>query len=94
MERKFSRWSLYSRLDKARELEAHIEDVIKQLAINKHYFVDISSKYGGLMQLVAYFHTDYPGLHLDRKVVQSMAAYALSVDFDFYFLYSNRRENS
>jgi hypothetical protein len=30
LERKFSRWSLYSRLERTRELEDHITDVIEQ----------------------------------------------------------------
>jgi hypothetical protein len=46
------------------------------------------------MQLVAYFHTGYPGLHLDSKVVESLAEYAVGVDFDFYYLYSDQREDS
>jgi hypothetical protein len=41
------------------------------------------------MQLVAYFKTNYPGLHLRRELVESLAEYALSVDFDFYYLYSD-----
>ena len=47
MERTFTRWSLYSRLDRSQELEGHIGDVIEQLAANKRCFVDISRKYGG-----------------------------------------------
>jgi hypothetical protein len=93
-ERKFSRWSLYSRIERTRELQAHIADVIEQLGMNKRQFVELSSKYGGVMQLVAYFKTDYPGLHLDRELVESLAEYALSVDFDFYYLYSDCREDS
>jgi len=36
LERKFSRWSLHSRLEKSRELEAHIADVIEQLGAKKN----------------------------------------------------------
>ena len=94
LERKFSRWSLCSRLEKTRELEAHIADVIEQLRVNKPRFIEVSSRHGGCMQLVAYFRTSYPGLHLDRRLIESLAEYALSVDFDFYYLYSDRREDS
>src|SRR5580698_6575961 len=55
MERKFSRWSLYSRLERNCSLEDHITDVIQQLGENKSGFVEVSSKHGGVMQLVAYF---------------------------------------
>jgi hypothetical protein len=46
------------------------------------------------MQLVGYFHSYYPGLSFDRRVVESLAEYGLSVDLDFYYLYSGRREDS
>jgi hypothetical protein len=36
------------------------------------------------MQLVGYFHAGYPGLGFDRELVEKLATYALSVDFDFY----------
>jgi hypothetical protein len=94
MERKSSRWSLYSRLDRSCQIEDHITDVIEQLTTSKRGFIEISSRYGGVMQLVAYFHTGYPGLHLDSKVVESLAEYAVGVDFDFYYLYSDQREDS
>ncbi len=94
-ERRFSRWSLHSRLERSCELEAHIADVVKQLGANKNAFVALASKYdGGQMQLVAYFKTDFPGLHLDRWLVEALAEYGLSIDFDFYYLYSRHREDS
>jgi Domain of unknown function (DUF4279) len=93
-ERKVSRWSLHSRLDRTRSIEAHIADVIEQLAANKRQFVDLSLKHRGQMQLVAYFKTDYPGLHLDRQLVESLSEFSLSVDCDFYYWYSDSREDS
>jgi hypothetical protein len=94
MERKFSRWSLYSRLEHTREIEAHIADVIEQLGERKKRFVDLSSRFGGQLQLVGYFNTGYPGIHFERQLVESIAEYSLSVDFDFYYLYSDIREDS
>ena len=35
LERKFSRWSIYSRLERTRELGAHILDVLKRLTVKK-----------------------------------------------------------
>jgi hypothetical protein len=48
----------------------------------------------GCMQLVGYFNEQYPGLHFERGIVEGLAKYALSVDFDFYYLYSNEREDT
>ena len=94
LERKFSRWSLYSRLDRSCTLEDHMADVLKQLTARKPQFIEVSSKHGGVMQLVAYFKTGYPGLNLDRDLLQSLGEFALSLDFDFYYLYSDSREDS
>ena len=46
------------------------------------------------MQLVGYFHEDYPGLHFDTDLVAGLAKYGLSVDFDFYHLWSDQREDT
>jgi hypothetical protein len=86
---KFSRWSLYSRLGRDRELEAHVRDVLDQLEGNRAGFQHVSREYGGCMQLVGYFRAGYPGLGFDRDVIEKLATYALSVDFDFYGLDPN-----
>lgn len=94
LERKFSRWSLHSRLDRTCSLEAHIADVIEQMRASEGQFCRAIAEYGGQMQLVAYFNTDYPGLHFDIATVKALGQFGLSVDFDFYYLYSDRREDS
>jgi hypothetical protein len=94
MERKFSRWSLYSRLGRDQELEAHITDVLAQLDLNAEAFAAVSREFGGLMQIVGYFYREYPGLHFERSITEGLARYALAVDFDFYGLYSHRREDT
>jgi hypothetical protein len=94
MERKFSRWSLHSRLGREQELEAHIADVLAQLDANPQAFEAVSREFGGVMQLVGYFHREYPGLLFERAVTEGLARYALAVDFDFYGLYSHRREDT
>lgn len=93
-ERKASRWSLYSRLDRDQELEAHIRDVLGQLDACAGEFAAVSRECGGWIQLVAYLHRDYPGLHFERDITEALARYALAVDFDFYWLYSHRREDT
>ncbi len=93
-ERKFSRWSLHSRLGRDRELEAHVADVLAQLDVNPDAFAAVSREFGGVMQLVGYFHREYPGLHFERAVTEGLARYSLAVDFDFYGLYSHCREDT
>lgn len=85
MERKASRWSLHSRLDRTSALEAHVSDVLAQMTECRDRFIDISSRLGGVMQLVAYFNSGYPGLHFDAATVRSLGEFALEVDFDFYW---------
>ncbi|MBX9622502.1 MAG: DUF4279 domain-containing protein [Gemmataceae bacterium] len=94
MERKFSRWALYSRLDHGRALEDHIRDVLAQLDANSEAFRSASAEFGGVMQLVGYFFRDYPGIHFDRDATEGLARYGLEVDFDFYGLYSHHREDT
>jgi hypothetical protein len=93
-ERESSRWSLHSRLDRGRELEAHIRDVLAQLDTTPEAFASLSKEFGGVMQLVAYLRREYPGLHFDRDITERLGRYALAVDFDFYWLYSYRREDT
>jgi len=94
MERKFSRWNLASRLDKTADLEDHIRDVLAQLDENAGAFQEVSLSFGGCMQLVGYFAVQYPGLSFDRAIVEGLSKYSLSVDFDFYWLYSDGREDT
>ena len=94
MERKFSRWSLHSRLPRDQELEVHIRDVLAQLDVNPEAFRAVSQEFGGIMQLVGYFNRGYPGLHFERIVTDGLARYSLAVDFDFYWLYSSHREDT
>ena len=94
MERKFSRWSLRSRLGTDSELEDHIRDVLEQFEQNSSEFQKLAQEFSGCMQLVGYFHEGYPGLHFDPLLIQALAKYGLSVDFDFYELWSDGREDT
>ncbi|MBY0227803.1 MAG: DUF4279 domain-containing protein [Gemmataceae bacterium] len=94
MERKSSRWSLCSRLARSQQLEDHIADVLVQLGANPGAFAEVSREFGGVMQLVGYFHREYPGLHFERAITEELAKYSLAVDFDFYYLYSHHREDT
>lgn len=92
--RNFSRWILRSRLETTAPLEAHAKDVLDQLDTNRAAFRETSVELEGTLQLVGYFFRDYPGLSFDHDFIARMAAYSLSMDFDFYFLQSERREDS
>jgi hypothetical protein len=84
MRRKVSRWSLHSRLERSSSLEQHITDVLDQLDLNSAAFERLSSEMDGVLELVGYFSSYYPGLVFDREMVKRLARYSLSVDFDFY----------
>lgn len=82
--KKCSRWELHSRLPRAAPLESHISDVLDQLDAQEIAFREVSEQFGGIMELVGYFHDFYPGLVFEREVVERLAKYSLMVDFDFY----------
>jgi hypothetical protein len=92
-ERKFSRWSLVSRLEHSHSLEEHIKDVLDQFDQNPNGFAKVSEEYGGIMQLVGYFHEIYPGFHFEPNTLIRLAKYSVAVDFDFYYLFSDARED-
>jgi hypothetical protein len=94
LERTFSRWSLHSRLAKTEELEDHVRDVLAQLDQRAESFRMLSEEFGGCMQLVGYFNVQYPGLHFDKDLVDGLSRFKLCVDFDFYYLYSDAREDT
>jgi hypothetical protein len=94
LERKQSHWRLRSRLPESAQLELHILDVVEQLDENPSAFEQVSGRFGGCMQLVGYFHDDYPGLQFEQQIVQALARFRLSVDFDFYVLWSDARDET
>ena len=94
LERKFSRWSLHSRLDRTADLEDHIRDVLSQLDERADTFRSISIEFGGCMQLVGYFNVEYPGLHFGKDIIEGLSKFTLCVDFDFYYLCSDEREDT
>jgi len=84
MTRKTSLWALYSRLEKTSRLEAHINDVLDQLDSHGTKFEELSREFEGILELVGHFYAYYPGLIFESGLVQRLARYSLSVDFDFY----------
>jgi hypothetical protein len=94
LERKTGRWQLRSRLDVAQDIEAHVVDVLDQMECNAEAFNEVSREFGGYIQIVGYFYTDFPGCHFDRRIVSTLDGFGLEVDFDFYYLYSDSREDS
>lgn len=93
-ERKFSHWSLRSRLAESEPIEAHIRDVLSQLQGNATAFSKVSKEHSGCMQLVGFFHDGYPGLTFEQDIVYGLAQFHLAVDFDFYNLWSDAREET
>jgi len=94
MERKFSRWSVYSRLDLSRPVVEHMRDVLQQIEPYSAKLKPEISRFEAGMQTVAYFHQESPWFHFDADVVTGCASLGLSIDCDFYTLYSDRREDS
>jgi hypothetical protein len=84
LRKKCSRWELHSRLPRTAPLESHVSDVLDQLDAQEIAFREISQLFGGIMELVGYFYDFYPGMMFERAIVERLAKYGLSVDFDFY----------
>lgn len=93
-EKKFSRWSLKSRLDHSASLEDHVEDVLNQIHDHASVIHELSLEFDCGVQLVGYFHNDYPGFGLSNKLIAGLARLNLGIDCDFYYLYSHEREDS
>jgi hypothetical protein len=94
-ERKFSRWSLHSRLPHFDELESHIRDVLNQLASRTEQVRSLVQELGvGGIECVGHFHASYPGFTLAKDIISAMANLNLELDCDFYYMYSDRRDDS
>jgi hypothetical protein len=94
LERKFSRWSLHSRLERSASLENHVRDVLEQVLPKAEQIRRIGTEYQVGVQLVGYFYTDYPGFCMDRGLISGLAHLNVGIDCDFYYLYSESREDS
>jgi hypothetical protein len=92
--RKSDRWSLKSRLPDSASLETHTADVLDQMDEHREAFFDLMREYDGELQLVGYFELDYPGFRLPPSATERIGFYKLSLDCDFYYLYSNQREDT
>jgi Domain of unknown function (DUF4279) len=93
-ERKHSRWCVDSRLSETESLERHVADVLEQLRPRAEAVAQLRSKLDGGLQLVGNFYRDYPGFGLDDVTVAELSKMKLGFDCDFYFLYSDKREDS
>ncbi|MEG9436531.1 DUF4279 domain-containing protein [Edaphobacter sp. HDX4] len=93
-ERKFSRWSLESRLARSASLEDHVRDVLKQSLNYAEQIRQVGRAHTVFIQLVGWFHTDYPGFGLDSSTIAGLAELNVGIDCDFYYLYSHEREDS
>jgi hypothetical protein len=93
-ERKSSRWSLNSRLERSASLEDHLNDVLEQALPRAEQFRQVGDRYQVGVQLVGYFYNDYPGFGVDRDSISGLARLNVGIDCDFYYLYSDSREDS
>ncbi len=93
-ERKFSRWSLESRLERSASLEDHVKDVLEQALPRADEFRLVGDEYQVGVQLVGYFYNDYPGFGIDPVSISGLARLKVGIDCDFYYLYSDTREDS
>ncbi len=93
-ERNHSRWILDSRLEESASLNTHIRDVLQQLKPYVEVVRELRSTLNGWLQAVGYFHDGYSGVSLDEDIVAGLAEIKVGVDFDFYYLYSDKREDS
>jgi hypothetical protein len=67
---------------------------LKLLRANSDGFRLVSEEFGGQLEVVGHFHSGYPGLVFRRGQVAAMAEFHLEVDFDSYYIYSDRREDT
>jgi len=93
-ERTFSRWSLYSRLVRSASLEDQLKDVVEQLEPVRPAVIETSGVFKTYVNLVGYFYIDFPGLVFDSSLIARLAALNLGFDCDFYYMYSDKREDS
>ena len=92
-ERKFSRWCVDSRLDQSVSLEEQVVDVIDQLQPHRDAVLSLLPEFEPGMQLVAHLFASYPGFGLDAALIAALAELKLGMDCDFYYLYSDERED-
>ena len=83
-----STWLLRSRLSKSATLEAHILDVLDQLAGHERQVRDISESPGVTMECVGIYEVFNPGLHLTARTIKRLADFGMSLDLDTYHRYS------
>ncbi len=94
LERKSSRWSLNSRLERSASLEDHVRDVLEQALPKADQFRLVGGEYEVGIQLVGFFYNDYPGFGVDQVSISGLASLNVGIDCDFYYLYSDAREDS
>jgi hypothetical protein len=93
-ERKLSRWSLDSRLDRSTSLENHVRDVLQQTLLRTQEIRRLGEEYEAWIQVVGWFHNSYPGFSMDKETISYLARLSIGIDCDFYYLYSDSREDS
>jgi hypothetical protein len=85
IERKFSRWSLESRLSRECLLEDHIADVVTQLLPVKERIAKLKEQWEANMALVAYFSDNPHGFFFNAKTITALAEMNLGMDLSLYY---------
>jgi len=62
LERKFSRWSIDSRLERSASLEDHVRDVLEQVLPNADQIRQVATECKVWVQLVGFFHNNLSGV--------------------------------
>ena len=71
-----------------------MKDVLEQALPKADQFRQVGDQYEVGVQLVGYFYNDYPGFGVDPAAISGLAHLKVGIDCDFYYLYSDTREDS
>jgi hypothetical protein len=85
LERKFSRWSLGTRLPRQSFLEDHVLDVLAQLEPVKERVAALKSEWEPNLAMVAYFKENPQGFFFSRNVTSALAEMKLGMDLSLYY---------
>lgn len=75
-------------------LEKHLDDVLEQCAPVSTRIAAVREQHRGHIEMVGYFYRLYPGIVMKANQIKGMADRNLGIGFDFYYMYSDRREDS
>lgn len=81
----FSRWEFHSPLPRTEvHQDRHLQALLDVLEPRRDRILEAVASFDCGLQCVGYYTDENPGFHMDAKLVSSLAALGLSVDFDLY----------